>query len=349
MHRVNFFGFFFDQNINMLPLSRAERGLPVRPAEIVTREISIATVEVRPTRRTRPSMACLLWSHVALAAVHAALAISTVALAKNTNLAVPVFHITLQLNYTLNHEENIARIEERVQDGSVNDMEDVFRTQLVPLKNGLPITWLTFAFFAITSFFHLGNGVLWYRYYTMLVCAKFNWLRWLEYSITAPLMWLVIAQAFAFVEVTQLVLSTALIAATMASGITVDWVARPSACADAWLASLWTRLGFMLPGILTYGTAALTLLITMTTSVQGDLPPFLVPTVIVTLGLFESFAIVLIVQQLMRPSWWIWGEAWYLALSLISKAFLGITLIANVLIYEEYACIFDTLSCDAGR
>ena len=83
----------------------------------------------------------------------------------------------------------------------------------------------------------------------------------------------------------------------------------------------------------------------MITSVTGDLPGFVIPAVLVTLGLFESFAVVLIVQQCMRPSNWIYGETWYLILSLLSKAFLGITLLSNVLIYEDYACVFDAASC----
>jgi uncharacterized membrane protein len=205
---------------------------------------------------------------------------------------------------------------------------------------------LTFFFFAITAFFHFGSGILWYQFYLKSLNNHFNWLRWFEYSITAPLMWLVIAQSFAFIEVTQLVLSTSMIAVTMASGITVDWIARPDLQSDKWTVPLLTRLAFLLPGILLYGSASLTLLISMITNIDGELPSYVIPVVIITLGLFECFAIVLIVQQLRPPSKWINGEYWYLGLSLVSKATLGITLIANVLIYEQYACIFDTKSCE---
>ena len=336
----------------MLPLSSAERGRPTRPksSSATMSTIVIAALPVSEARPQRTRQLCaprarLLWAHIALAAVHTSLAICTLALTKNWNLAAPVFSIAIDLNYTMDHDSNIKSLEAEVASGTIGSMEEVFDARLTPLDNGLPITWLTFAFFAITAFFHLGNGILWYRYYLFLVYIKFNWLRWLEYAITAPLMWLVVAQAFAFVEVTQLVLSTAMIAITMASGITVDWVARPEVCEDKWCAPLWVRLSFMIPGILLYGTAALTLVVSMITSVTGDLPGFVIPAVLVTLGLFESFAVVLIVQQCMRPSNWIYGETWYLILSLLSKAFLGITLLSNVLIYEDYACVFDAASC----
>ena len=36
------------------------------------------------------------------------------------------------------------------------------------------------------------------------------------------------------------------------------------------------------------------------------------------------------------PSWYYWGEWSYLALSLFSKGLLGLTLVANVLLYDSF-------------
>ena len=94
-----------------------------------------------------------------------------------------------------------------------------------------------------------------------------------------------------------------------------------------------------------YGTASLTLCIALITGVDGTLPSFVVPTVLAQLALFESFAIVLIWQQYHPPCRWIYGEYAYQWLSLFSKALLGIVLIVNILVYEDYACVFDESSC----
>lgn len=333
----------------MIPLSKTERGHSssihvlqsnkkiIKPSTISNERTHIVSHRVNIFNRNCK----ILFFNVFLSAIHTALAFLTLILTKNWNLAAPLFSFRIAVNYTADHASNIEMIQQR----NFSSISDVFAPRLLPLKSGLPIAWLTFAFFAITAFFHFGSGILWYQYYLHNLDNKFNWVRWVEYSITASLMWLVIAQSFAFIEITQLVLSTLMIAITMASGITVDWIARPDPEKDEWSLPLSTRLVFLLPGVFLYGCASLTLLLSMIYAVEGDLPSFVLPTVIVVLGLFECFAIVLIVQQLRPPSKWIYGEYWYLALSLISKATLGITLMINVLVYEQYACIFDAMSC----
>ena len=84
---------------------------------------------------------------------------------------------------------------------------------LKPLARGLPIAWLRYHG-VLTALAHFVSK----RHHSFLK-RKCNPLRWIEYAVTASLMWLVLAQAFAFVEVNSLVLSTAMIALTMASGI----------------------------------------------------------------------------------------------------------------------------------
>ena len=240
----------------------------------------------------------------------------------------------------MDHAANIASL----QASNVSSLDEVFNVALKPLDSGLPIAWLTLAFFVLTACAHFGAAVVYPNVYVSLLERKCNPLRWIEYSITASIMWLVLAQAFAFVDVNSLVLSTGMIALTMASGLQCEYVARP---ADdlTWTTPLWHRLAVLVPGILLYGTASLTLCIAIVTGVDGTLPSFVVPTVLAQLALFESFAIVLIWQQCNPPSRWIFGEYAYQWLSLFSKALLGIVLIVNVLVYEDYACVFDESSC----
>ena len=325
----------------MIPLSKFERN-PYSKKQ--TKDINNNVQKnsnIHPPKLYSTSDRKILNLNIILAGIHTILAIITLILSNNWNMRAPIFHFRVFVNYTSDHDANIQHIVEKVKNENISKIEELFSPELISFEYGLPITWLTFSFFAITAFFHFGAGILWYKYYLNNLKQKFNWLRWFEYSITAPLMWLVIAQSFAFIEITQLVLSTSMISITMATGVIVDWIARPDSYTDSWTLPLFTRLIFLGPGLFLYASASLTLLISMIHNIQGDLPPFIIPLVIITLALFESFAIVLIMQQCRPPSKWIDGEYWYLALSLISKATLGITLIANVLVYEQYTCIFS--------
>ena len=195
----------------MIPLSSFERGPKLsnklqeksRTTSDKLVEGNHNTLEIAPKKEKMVICgrnARILSTNVFLSAVHTALAVVTLVSTKNMSLAVPVFAFQISVNYTTDHDENINSIQEK----NLSSIEEVFAPELVALNPGLPIAWLTFSFFAITAFFHFGAGILWYQYYLKSLNNYFNWLRWFEYSITAPLMWLVIAQSFAFIEVTQL-------------------------------------------------------------------------------------------------------------------------------------------------
>ena len=158
-------------------------------------------------------------------------------------------------------------------------------------------------------------------------------------------MWLIFAHMFAFVDLNSLILSTTMICVTMFSAIQCEFVSRPDIEKDDWTLPLITRLAFLCPGLVLYGTPAILLCISLLTNVNGTLPAFVIPSVISLLGLYESFAIVLIWQQCNPPSRWIYGEYAYQVLSLVSKALLGLVLIFNIFIYEDYACIFESEFC----
>jgi hypothetical protein len=275
-----------------------------------------------------------------MAMIHTSLAIATIVATNNFNIRAPVFQVVIGLNYTTDHDANIKAL----RDSNISSMVELFDVNLEPME-GLPIAWLTLWFFVITALAHVGAAILYRNLYMWFLRRKCNPLRWIEYSITASLMWLVLAQAFAFIDVNSLVLSTTMIALTMASGIQCEFAARPHPTEDRWTLPLWHRLTFLLPGILLYGVASLMLCIALLTGVNGKLPDFVLPTILVQLALFESFAVVILWQQFQPPSRWIYGEYVYQWLSLFSKAVLGIVLIINVLIYEDYSCVFDDASC----
>ena len=272
-----------------------------------------------------------------MAVIHASLAIATVVITRNFDLRAPVFRIAIELNYTLDHARKIESLRS-------SNASELFRVRMEPLVSGLPIAQLTLAFFVVTALAHLGASSVYPRLYYSFIQRKCNPLRWIEYSVTASLMWLVIAQAFAFVDVNSLTLSTAMIALTMASGLQCEYVARP-VDSSTWSVPLLHRLMFLLPGTFLYGTASVTLCIALLGGVRGSLPDFILPTVLGQLALFESFAAVILWQQCHPPSLWVYGEYANQWLSLFSKALLGLMLIVNVFIYEEYECVLNDASC----
>lgn len=280
--------------------------------------------------------------NIMMSILHASLAIVTLVTPKRLSLDAPVFRFTIDLNYTMDHSENIASISANEE---ITSVVEAFGVKLKALDSGLPLVWLTFSFFALTSFFHFFVSILIPKTYFFCLDNKCNPFRWIEYSITASLMWLIFAHMFAFVDLNSLILSTTMICVTMFSAIQCEFVARPDIEKDDWTLPLMTRLVFLLPGLVLYGTPAILLCISLLTNINGTLPAFVLPSVISLLGLYESFAIVLIWQQCNRPSQWIYGEYAYQVLSLVSKALLGLVLIFNIFIYEDYACIFESDFC----
>lgn len=311
------------------------------------RTINASVSRAPPSTQVRSvqTNAAVWWLNLAMAAIHTSLAVATMALTNNVHLQAPVFRVTFAINFTMDHADNLRQVQDGARNGTLMAIEDVFGVDLEALDNGLPIAWLTFWFFAITAAAHAGSVLIYSDLYFSLLERKCNPLRWAEYAVTASLMWLILAQAFAFIDVNSLVLSTAMIVVTMASGVQCEYVARPSSEGDAWTLPLATRLCFLLPGTLLYGTAAAMLCISMVTGVRGSLPAFVLPTVTAQLVFFGSFAGVLVWQQCNRPSRWIYGEYMFQALSLLSKAVLGVVLIVNILVYEDYMCVFDDRSC----
>ena len=280
--------------------------------------------------------------NLTMSILHATLAVVTLVTPKRLSLDAPVFRFTIDLNYTIDHSENIASIS---ANEDITSVVDAFGVKLKALDSGLPLVWLTFCFFTLTSFFHFFVSVLIPKTYFFCLDHKCNPFRWIEYSITASLMWLIFAHMFAFVDLNSLILSTTMICVTMFSGIQCEFVARPDVEKDDWTLPLITRLAFLLPGLVLYGTPAILLCISLLTNINGTLPAFVIPSVISLLGLYESFAIVFIWQQCNPPSRWIYGEYAYQVLSLMSKALLGLVLIFNIFIYEDYACIFESEFC----
>ena len=71
---------------------------------------------------------------------------------------------------------------------------------------------------------------------------------------------------------------------------------------------------------------------------QGP-PDFVYIIVVGQAAIFTSFGVTQLVNQIAPngPSWYWFGEWTYLLLSLVSKGMLGLTLIANVFLFDSFA------------
>ena len=67
-------------------------------------------------------------------------------------------------------------------------------------------------------------------------------------------------------------------------------------------------------------------------------PSFVYVIVVGQLVVFTGFGITQLANQISSngPEWYYWGEFSYLVLSLFSKGLLGMTLVANVLLYDSF-------------
>lgn len=259
----------------------------------------------------------LLWN-IAMATVHAALA--TVALiVGNPELRIPLYATDLEFlegNATL--EEGLAY-------------------ELVPRYaryTSLPVTWVTVAFFVCSSTAHAGNATLWRGFYERELAQCRSTTRWVEYTLSAPLMMLLIAVAAGVREYTLLVALAGLIGATIPFGYVTELIAETDG--KTWARPLRVRLMPHIAGYLPQTVAWACLLAGFYDETDDDSPPAFVHAIVWSqLALFWSFGVVQLWQQLSPPAVYARGELGYQFLSLASKATLGGLLLANVITLDN--------------
>lgn len=184
-------------------------------------------------------------------------------------------------------------------------------------------------------------------------------LRWIEYSFSASLMIITIAVASGVAHVYMIAMIFALMWCTMTYGYFTEVLSRPEDNSNdkptQWVirdgnfgvlfvktpgAAVIQRLFPHLMGYVPYTVIWVVLLHSFFYNVGdgGGPPGFVYVIVIGQLVVFTGFGVTQFLNQFLEngPSWYFWGEMSYLALSLFSKGFLGLTLIANVLLYDSF-------------
>ncbi len=267
----------------------------------------------------------------------------------NIALRVPVYRTELQVTY---YNETSGEFEEEMsgefEEDSSGSTETgrVWKATPVYVERGhIYPTLLTAAFFGITSAFHFLSGVLpWTsEFYIDELEQCRTPLRWIEYSLSAPLMIVLVAYSLGMRSSDLLVAVAFLTCVTMPFGYWTEAAARPLT-ADRWEEpSRWRRLRPWLIGHVPQVAAWYLLLSRFYDSgLDMERIPWFVEFIIWSeLVLFSSFGLAALFSQWHSPSWFYIGEIFFQLLSLVSKGMLGGILIANVLMLSSFDEIYN--------
>ena len=269
---------------------------------------------------------------------HTALFVLTLSVA-NIDLSVPLYRTTLIFEVYLNG----TWIGPPWENDERPTGTDAFR--LVPAFaefGSLYLTATTASFFFISAFFHFLN--LWsFPYYIDRLEKCQTPLRWIEYFLSAPVMFVLVAYSMGTRSVETIAATAVLIAITMPFGYWVELGAKPCSNGRGWVeGSVRKRLLPWALGHVPQATAWGILIGQLYGSGLDEPVPWFVYCILwAELFLFWSFGFVTLGQQCVQPYKFYKGEIWFQVLSLVSKGVLGGLLLANVLMAARFEDIYD--------
>jgi len=272
------------------------------------------------------------------------------------NIGMAIFHglffcITLAMG---NRELRVPLYGSKVGLDIGNDPNNTRAWALVPDSSQragwLYLTFLTASFFWLSCMAHLGNALFWRKYYYAALASGYAPFRWMEYSISASIMVLILAYTSGTIALIPLVFLFALTFITMVFGHLHEVICRPKSL-DEWEGGKLWRLQAHLFGYVPQ-IFAWALIIAQfmeaggasTTDEQGEtrqMPPFVYGIVFGELLIFWSFGLVQLIVSIRPPSKYYQGEIAYMWLSLFSKGLLGLIVLSNVLILGSFTEIYE--------
>ena len=215
----------------------------------------------------------------------------------------------------------------------------------------LYLTVATASFFAASAIAHLGAAFVWRSVYYKCLANAYAPFRWIEYSISATIMILVISYLCSIVDAQMLCLLGGLTITTMIHGHLHEVICRPRSAAQWAIANTWDRLQGHVAGYVPYLTAWSLIIFRFlqaagreTVDSEGNtrsMPDFVYAIVFSEIAIFSCFAIVQLASSLRPPSEYANGEIAYMWLSLIAKGTLGGILLANVLTLQRFDEIYE--------
>ena len=287
-----------------------------------------------------PARVLFLWNG-SMAGFHFLLLILTLSLAK-LELTIPVYYTRLLFQVYAN--ETFATVPPGQEAGELLGEAEALAFRLMPVyrKAGdLPVTLATGLFFFLSFLFHALNATCLRSFYERELAACRSPTRWVEYSLSAPVMFLIIAYSLGVRSVELLSALCVLVCVTMFFGYWVEVNARPLS-ESRWEKTFAERLYPWALGHVPQ-VAAWAIVVAHLYAGADDLDrvPWFVHLVLWgELVLFFSFGAASIVSQYGPPSHFYKGELLFQVLSLVSKGLLGIVLLSNVLMLSRFDDIY---------
>jgi hypothetical protein len=287
----------------------------------------------------------LWWLNIMMFLFHTSFAAVTLVLGK-ISLNVPIYRITLTPNITISNLENynnftVSQITNKFPNWE-DQINEFLKVSTEKQNFTLPMTWLVATFFFLSAFFHIGNSVLWWKYYISYMEEQQSPFRWMEYTLSASVMILIVSYGAGVRIDVDLFMLFVLIATTMFFGHLTEVINKRSTTEDKWTLPLGQRLTPHLMGYLPQISAWVVIVYTFTSN-SGDAPDFVTAIIWTELALFFSFGFVQLTVILRPPSKYVQGEVAYQVLSLLSKGLLGVIMMVNVIFLGSWTCIVDEI------
>ena len=187
------------------------------------------------------------------------------------------------------------------------------------------IGWAVAGFLVLSSLFHAIVASPWgYRVYQRELDAKRNRFRWVEYSLSASLMIILIAGLVGISDVAAL---CALFGVNV-SMILFGWLMETTnndAEHVSWTPFIFGSIAGIVPWIA---------VVIYISQANGDVPSFVYGIIVSLFLLFNCFAINQLLQYRAKGRWvnYLYGERVYMVLSLVAKSALAWQIFANVLV-----------------
>ena len=287
------------------------------------------TVVPFPERTLRIWNLCMFFFHSTLATVILALG--------NPNLTVPVFRTSLSFEVLIN-----GTYEAVTPTNQPNDTQAFRLWPYYEEKGFFRLVPLTSAFFVLSAVFHLLNATVLWRFYKFMLQRCYTPTRWIEYVLSAPIMFILIAYGLGMRSRGEFIAVVALTATTMFFGFWVEREGRPVS------SSQWSRpfLFRIYPWFLGHvPQVAAWLILVLQFYDNGwdinEVPDFVHAILWGEFVLFFSFGAASFLSQVRSPSEFYQGEILFQVLSLVSKGLLGSLLITNVLMLQRFDEIYE--------
>lgn len=295
------------------------------------RTVDIRTSVSPATRISVPAGQLTAWNG-AMFLFHTILATVTLVVGNN-DLTVPLFKTRLDFRFT-----------NETASGEMSS-GDARPWEIIPVyeeSGSLPFTWLVAVFFILSATFHLLNATVLRSFYLNCLELCYSPTRWIEYTLSAPVMIVLISYTLGIRNQEVLLAQFVLVMITMPFGYWVEVVSRPKT-QDEWKGSLLYRLYPWFIGHIPQIAAWVLIISTFYDGMdQVDRAPWFVHLILwVELILFFSFGAASVLSQWYAPRFFYRGEILFQVLSLVSKGLLGLILLTNVLMLSRFDDLYN--------